>query len=98
MQVFGSRMLAHHGGTVVNVCTAAGETSVDHLPGGAGRTMLSRLGAVEWGARGVRVNSIHVADGADPLAVATAVAFLSGDGSSYVTGESFEVDEEVRTR
>jgi NAD(P)-dependent dehydrogenase (short-subunit alcohol dehydrogenase family) len=98
MQVFGRRMLAHRGGTIVNVCAAAGEASVDYLAGGAGRTMLSRLGAVEWGARGVRVNSIHVATGADPISVAAAVAFLSGDGSSYVTGESFEVDEEVLSR
>ncbi len=98
MQVFGRRMLANRGGTVVNVSAAAGDASIADSPGGAGRTMLSRLGAVEWGARGVRVNSIHVAKGADPIAVAVAAAFLSGDGSSYVTGESFEVDQEVRTR
>lgn len=98
MQVFGRRMLARRGGTIVNICAAAGEGPLDHMPGAAGRTMLSRLGAVEWGARGVRVNSVHAGSGADPLAVAVAVAFLTGDGSSYVTGESFEVDEEVRTR
>jgi|ERR1700677_987726 len=95
MQVFGRRMLAHRGGAVVNVCAAHGESPLEQLPGAAGRTMLSRLGAVEWGARGVRVNSVHVGGGADPAAVAAAVAFLSGDGSSYVTGESFEVNEEV---
>jgi NAD(P)-dependent dehydrogenase (short-subunit alcohol dehydrogenase family) len=98
MQAFGRRMLAHRGGAVVNVCAAHGESSFDHLPGAAGRTMLSRLGAVEWGARGVRVNSVHIGAGADPVAVAAAVAFLSGDGSSYVTGESFEVNDEGATR
>jgi|SRR5580693_2504744 NAD(P)-dependent dehydrogenase (short-subunit alcohol dehydrogenase family) len=98
MQVFGRRMLAQSGGAVVNVCAAHGEGPLDHLPGAAGRTMLSRLGAVEWGARGVRVNSVHVGRRADPAAVAAAVAFLSGDGSSYVTGESFEVNEEVPAR
>lgn len=97
MQAFGRRMLAHRGGAVVNVCTAHGESPFDHLPAVAGRTMLSRLGAVEWGTRGVRVNSVHVGPGADPVAVAAAVAFLSGDGSSYVTGQSFEVNEEGAT-
>jgi NAD(P)-dependent dehydrogenase (short-subunit alcohol dehydrogenase family) len=98
MQVFGRRMLAHRGGAVVNVCAARGDGPFEQLPAAAGRTMLSRLGAVEWGARGVRVNSVHAGPGADPVAVAAAVAFLSGDGSSYVTGESFEVNEEVATR
>jgi NAD(P)-dependent dehydrogenase (short-subunit alcohol dehydrogenase family) len=98
MQAFGRQMLASGNGSVVNVCSAAPVAAAGaQSSGAAGLAMLSRLGAVEWGTRGVRVNSIVVAADAGPGAVAPAVAFLSGQGSSYITGESFEVDKEVRS-
>jgi NAD(P)-dependent dehydrogenase (short-subunit alcohol dehydrogenase family) len=97
MQVFGEPMLERGSGSVVNVCPVAAPRAgaVVAATAGAGLRMLARLGAVEWGNRGVRVNSVEVGPAAGPPAVAAAVAFLVGDGSSYVTGESFEVNEEV---
>jgi NAD(P)-dependent dehydrogenase (short-subunit alcohol dehydrogenase family) len=97
MQVFGEAMLGRGAGSVVNVCPVAAPRpgAVVAATAGAGLRMLARLGAVEWGNRGVRVNSIEVGPGASPSAVASAVAFLIGAGSSYVTGESFEVNQEV---
>jgi NAD(P)-dependent dehydrogenase (short-subunit alcohol dehydrogenase family) len=97
MQVFGGAMLERGSGSVVNVCPVADPAAgaVVAATAGAGLRMLARLGAVEWGNRGVRVNSVEVGPAAGPPAVAAAVAFLVGDGSSYVTGESFEVNEEV---
>ena len=96
MQAFGAGMLAGGAGSVVNVCPtpkpraeAAAATTA-----GAGLKMLARLGAVEWGNRGVRVNSLEIGPGARPGAVAAAAAFLAGEWSSYVTGESFEVNQE----
>ncbi|HEY0317700.1 MAG TPA: SDR family oxidoreductase [Solirubrobacterales bacterium] len=101
MRAFGGMMLAGEGGTVVNVASAAATgpapLAAVASTGGAGRLMLSRLGAVEWGSRGVRVNAIRVGQVADPVEVAAVIAFLSGEGSSYITGESFEVDKEVRS-
>jgi NAD(P)-dependent dehydrogenase (short-subunit alcohol dehydrogenase family) len=97
MQVFGDAMLERGSGSVVNVCPVAAprDGAVVAATAGAGLRMLARLGAVEWGNRGVRVNSVEVGPDAGPPAVAAAVAFLVGEGSSYVTGESFEVNEEV---
>jgi NAD(P)-dependent dehydrogenase (short-subunit alcohol dehydrogenase family) len=97
MQVFGDAMLERGSGSVVNVCPVAAprDGAVVAATAGAGLRMLARLGAVEWGNRGVRVNSVEVGPAAGPPAVAAAVAFLVGEGSSYVTGESFEVNEEV---
>lgn len=97
MQVFGEAMLERGSGSVVNVCPVAAprDGAVVAATAGAGLRMLARLGAVEWGNRGVRVNSVEVGPAAGPPAVAAAVAFLVGEGSGYVTGESFEVNEEV---
>lgn len=97
MQVFGEAMLERGSGSVVNVCPVAAprDDAVVAATAGAGLRMLARLGAVEWGNRGVRVNSVEVGPAAGPPAVAAGVAFLVGEGSSYVTGESFEVNEEV---
>jgi NAD(P)-dependent dehydrogenase (short-subunit alcohol dehydrogenase family) len=97
MQVFGEAMLGRGAGSVVNVCPVVSPRpgAVVAATAGAGLRMLARLGAVEWGNRGVRVNSIEVGRAASPSAVASAAAFLVGAGSSYVTGESFEVNQEV---
>jgi NAD(P)-dependent dehydrogenase (short-subunit alcohol dehydrogenase family) len=97
MRAFGPALLGGDSAAVVHVCPAAAPRSGAALAAtaGAGLRMLARLGAVEWGNRGVRVNSVEVAPGAPLDRVATAVAFLIGDGSGYVTGESFEVNQEV---
>lgn len=93
MRRFGRMMLERESGTVVNVSFAAAPAarSGAGAPSAGGLAMLSRLAAVEWGTRGVRVNAIRVGAG-DPVEAAAVVAFLSGEGSSYVTGETFDVE------
>ncbi len=62
MRSFGIRMIRQGGGSIVNVASVAGHTS---LKGGgaysaskAGVIILTRQAAVEWGPKGIRVNAM----------------------------------------
>lgn len=63
MQAFGRPMLARGSGAIVNVSSISAAApsllSGAYSPSKAGVTMLARLAAGEWGARGVRVNAVQ---------------------------------------
>jgi len=98
LRSFGRMMLEREAGTVVNVASAATEAPTAlggaHSPSVAGLGMLTKLAAVEWGTRGVRVNTVRVGGDGEPAEVAAVIAFLAGEGSSYITGESFDADNQ----
>jgi NAD(P)-dependent dehydrogenase (short-subunit alcohol dehydrogenase family) len=97
VQHFAQRMLsAGPGGVFINVVEDPDSVEVAAAPFSAAAqalVALTRVLAVEWAPRGIRVNSI-VADGAldrDYDGLALAIAFLSDARAAYVTGQVLRV-------
>jgi NAD(P)-dependent dehydrogenase (short-subunit alcohol dehydrogenase family) len=82
-------MIRHGGGAIVNV--AAGAI--------AAVTALTRCWATEFGATGIRVNTVVAGSRANPLGhvgqpaeIAEAIVFLASGRASFVTGATLHVD------
>ncbi len=62
MRSFGIRMIRQGGGSIVNVASVAGHTSLEgggaYSASKAGVIILTRQAAVEWGPKGIRVNAM----------------------------------------
>jgi NAD(P)-dependent dehydrogenase (short-subunit alcohol dehydrogenase family) len=98
--------LQSNGGAVVNVssvCGLLGSTgTAGYSAAKAGMLALTRNAAMEWGKKGVRVNSVAsqaataksvpIGRIGDPAECANAILFLASDEASYVTGAELVVD------
>lgn len=119
---FGTLMLEQQSGSIVNFASIAASIPNQLSPYGPSKAAVlafSRQLAVEWGPRGIRVNTvspglvrtpmsenyyqnerIHTARKSavalrrigNPEDIAKVVGFLSGDASSYVSGQEIVVD------
>ncbi len=99
-------MMKESGGSVVNLSSHAvfksikGSPMYTMLKGATGG--LTRVGAVEGGPCGIRVNEIlsgyreATADTLDTDGIADVALFLASELSSYVTGQSINVDKGLR--
>jgi NAD(P)-dependent dehydrogenase (short-subunit alcohol dehydrogenase family) len=54
----------------------------------ASAKMLVSTLAVEWGAKGLRINAIEVAENITPLHFLPLLHFLAGTKAQYVTGQT----------
>ncbi|MFL0173506.1 SDR family NAD(P)-dependent oxidoreductase [Mycobacterium sp. SMC-13] len=82
-------MIRHGGGAIVNVTTGPTDAIA----------ALTRCWATEFGASGIRVNTVVAGSGANPLGhvgrpaeIAEAIIFLASGRASFITGATLHVD------